>query len=296
MSVIIGRALPDVRDGLKPVHVRILYAMYDGGYRPDRGLLQVLAGRRRRHGQLPPARRQRDLRRAGPDGAALVDADAADRQPGQLRLAGQRPARGHAVHRMPPGPAGDGDAAGHQRGYRRLPGELRRPLVRARRAAEPVPQPADQRVRGDRGRHGHQDPAAQPARGRRRRRLVPGPLRRLRRGTAGRADGADQGPGLPDPRPDRGPARHQGRLPHRARLDHHAGRRRGRGRLPGPHLPGRQGTAVPGQPGQPGPEDRRAGQGRPDQRHRRRSRTRAAAAPASGWSSCSSGTRWPRSC
>src|ERR1700745_1867817 len=37
MSVIIGRALPDVRDGLKPVHTRILYAMFDGGYRPDRG-------------------------------------------------------------------------------------------------------------------------------------------------------------------------------------------------------------------------------------------------------------------
>jgi DNA gyrase subunit A len=37
MSVIVGRALPDVRDGLKPVHRRILYGMYDGGYRPDRG-------------------------------------------------------------------------------------------------------------------------------------------------------------------------------------------------------------------------------------------------------------------
>ena len=37
MSVIVGRALPDVRDGLKPVHIRILYAMYDGLYRPDRG-------------------------------------------------------------------------------------------------------------------------------------------------------------------------------------------------------------------------------------------------------------------
>jgi len=37
MSVIIGRALPDARDGLKPVHRRVLYAMYDGGYRPDRG-------------------------------------------------------------------------------------------------------------------------------------------------------------------------------------------------------------------------------------------------------------------
>jgi len=37
MSVIVGRALPDVRDGLKPVHRRVIYAMYDGGYRPDKG-------------------------------------------------------------------------------------------------------------------------------------------------------------------------------------------------------------------------------------------------------------------
>jgi DNA gyrase subunit A len=40
MSVIVGRALPDVRDGLKPVHTRILYAMYDGGFRPDRGFFK----------------------------------------------------------------------------------------------------------------------------------------------------------------------------------------------------------------------------------------------------------------
>src|ERR1700729_2306433 len=37
MSVIVGRALPDVRDGLKPVHTRVLWAMYDGGFRPERG-------------------------------------------------------------------------------------------------------------------------------------------------------------------------------------------------------------------------------------------------------------------
>ncbi len=36
MSVIVGRALPDVRDGLKPVHRRVIYGMYDGGYRPDK--------------------------------------------------------------------------------------------------------------------------------------------------------------------------------------------------------------------------------------------------------------------
>ena len=37
MSVIVGRALPEVRDGLKPVHRRVLYAMFDSGFRPDRG-------------------------------------------------------------------------------------------------------------------------------------------------------------------------------------------------------------------------------------------------------------------
>ena len=40
MSVIVGRALPEVRDGLKPVHRRILYAMYDSGDRPDRGYVK----------------------------------------------------------------------------------------------------------------------------------------------------------------------------------------------------------------------------------------------------------------
>ena len=40
MSVIVGRALPDVRDGLKPVHRRVLYAMFDGGYRPERGFFK----------------------------------------------------------------------------------------------------------------------------------------------------------------------------------------------------------------------------------------------------------------
>ncbi|MFJ6110766.1 DNA gyrase subunit A [Dietzia maris] len=40
MSVIVGRALPDVRDGLKPVHRRILYAMWDNGYRPERSYVK----------------------------------------------------------------------------------------------------------------------------------------------------------------------------------------------------------------------------------------------------------------
>ncbi|MEP6560374.1 MAG: DNA gyrase subunit A, partial [Nakamurella sp.] len=40
MSVIVSRALPDVRDGLKPVHRRVLYGMYDSGFRPDRSTVK----------------------------------------------------------------------------------------------------------------------------------------------------------------------------------------------------------------------------------------------------------------
>ena len=40
MSVIVGRALPDVRDGLKPVHRKILYGMYDSGFRPYRNFVK----------------------------------------------------------------------------------------------------------------------------------------------------------------------------------------------------------------------------------------------------------------
>lgn len=50
MSVIVDRALPDVRDGMKPVHRRVIYAMYDGGYRPRPRLLQVRPRGRRSDG------------------------------------------------------------------------------------------------------------------------------------------------------------------------------------------------------------------------------------------------------
>ena len=59
MSVIVGRALPDVRDGLKPVHRRILYRHERDGARAQPGLPQVGQDRRRDHGQLPSARRLR---------------------------------------------------------------------------------------------------------------------------------------------------------------------------------------------------------------------------------------------
>jgi DNA gyrase subunit A len=59
MSVIVGRALPDVRDGLKPVHRRVLYSMYDSGFRPDRGYVKCarvigdVMGNYHPHGDAP---------------------------------------------------------------------------------------------------------------------------------------------------------------------------------------------------------------------------------------------------
>ena len=64
MSVIVSRALPDARDGLKPVHRRILYAMHESGYTPDKKHVKSAAHRRRRDGSISPARRPVDLRRA----------------------------------------------------------------------------------------------------------------------------------------------------------------------------------------------------------------------------------------
>ena len=72
MSVIIGRALPDVRDGLKPVHRRILYGMQRDGPPVQQEVHQVRQGRRPRHGQLPSPRRLRHLRHHGPPRAALL--------------------------------------------------------------------------------------------------------------------------------------------------------------------------------------------------------------------------------
>jgi DNA gyrase subunit A len=56
MSVIVARALPDARDGLKPVHRRILYSMYESGYTPDKkhkksaGIVGDVMGRYHPHG------------------------------------------------------------------------------------------------------------------------------------------------------------------------------------------------------------------------------------------------------
>ena len=96
--------------------------------------------------------------------------------------------------------------------------------------------------------------------------------RRHPRGAPGRADRADQGPGLPHRRAHRGPPGHRAGLPHRPRLGHHArGRRDRRGRQGRTCLVDHR-AAVPGQPGQPRAEDRRARQRRQARRHRRHPR------------------------
>ena len=100
MSVIVGRALPDVRDGLKPVHRRVLYAMYEAGLQPNRAVPEVrdasvgdVMGNYHPHGDSAI---YDTLVRLGQDFAMrypLVDAA------GQLRLDRQRPARRDALHR-----------------------------------------------------------------------------------------------------------------------------------------------------------------------------------------------------
>ena len=74
MSVIVGRALPDVRDGLKPVHRRVLFAMNEMGLQPNRRYVKCARIVGDGDGQVPPARRLGDLRHARPHGAGLLAA------------------------------------------------------------------------------------------------------------------------------------------------------------------------------------------------------------------------------
>ena len=120
MSVIVGRALPDVRDGLKPVHRRVLFSMSENGLGPDAPAREVRRGRRRRDGQVPPARRPAiydTLVRMAQDFSMRYTAG---RRAGQLRLDRRRPRRGHALHRGAPHAPGDGDAARPRPGHGRL--------------------------------------------------------------------------------------------------------------------------------------------------------------------------------
>ena len=164
-SVIYSRALPDARDGLKPVQRRILYTMDDMGLRPDRGhvksarVVGEVMGRLHPHGD--GAIYDALVRMAQPWSMRLP----LGRRARQLRLA-RRPARRDALHRVPDGAGRGRDDRLDRRGHRRLQAQLRQPRDRAGRAAGGDPQPARQRRHRHRGRHGHQHRPAQPGRGR----------------------------------------------------------------------------------------------------------------------------------
>ena len=99
MSVIVGRALPDVRDGLKPVHRRILFGMNEMGlasnraYRKSAKIVGEIMGNYHPHGDSA------DIRYPRTDGARLQHALSPRRWPGQLRVDGRRFSGRHALHR-----------------------------------------------------------------------------------------------------------------------------------------------------------------------------------------------------
>ena len=265
MSVIVARALPDVRDGLKPVHRRILYSMFDNGQRPDRPhskcakVVGEVMGTYHPHGDsaiyeaLARMVQEFSLRhplidghgsfggRGPDDGAAAMRYTECRLAPLALELMADIDEE--TVDMVA---NYDGSAAG------------------ARRAARPVPQPARQRLAGHRRRHGDQHPAAQHGRGDRRRHPRAAPPR----GHARRAHGVREGPRLPDRGADPRAPGHPRRLPDRARLHQDARRRRDRR---GPHRrPHRRlRAAVPDLGRGDRAEDHRAGPGRRPRRHQR---------------------------
>ena len=163
MSVIVGRALPDVRDGLKPVHRRVLYAMDDLGLQPNRAyrkcafIVGEVMGKYHPHGDSAIydtlARMAQDFSLRYP----LVDGQGNfgsidDDPPAAMRYTEARLAR-----------LDDRDAPRHRGGDRRLRPQLRRVPAGAAGAPGALPEPPGQRRRRDRRRDGDQHPAAQPA-------------------------------------------------------------------------------------------------------------------------------------
>ena len=211
MSVIISRALPDVRDGLKPVHRRILWDMETQGFRPDRPFVKCARVTGDTMAKYHPHGELGHLRRPGAHGPALLAAPPAHRLPRQLRLARLRRRR-RALHRVPAVARWPcACSTGIDENTVDFIAELRRHHPGAGRAAGPLPEPAGQRQPGHRRGHGHQHPAPQPGRGHRRHRPPHRPPRRHPR----RPDAVRQGPRLPHRRPHPRPGRDHGRLPHR---------------------------------------------------------------------------------
>ena len=200
MSVIVGRALPDVRDGLKPVHRRVLYAMHDLGLQPNRAyrkcafIVGEVMGKYHPHGDsaiyetLVRMAQEFSLRYPLVDGqgnfGSIDDDPPAAMRYTEARLGALATEMLRDI---------DADTVDFGPNYDE---STREPAA----AAGAVPEPAGQRRRRDRGRDGDQHPAAQPARGDRRR-------QRLHRRPRDRHEGPDearQGPRLPRRRHDHG--------------------------------------------------------------------------------------------
>ena len=243
-SVIYSRALPDARDGLKPVQRRILYAMSEMGLRPDRAHVKSsrvvgdVMGKYHPHGD-----------------AAIYDALVRMAQPFSLRLPlvdghgnfgslDDGPAAPRYTEARPAA-AAPADDDRPRRGDRRLRPDLRRRPRPARGAALGAAQPAGQRRQRHRGRHGHQHGAAQPGRGHR---CGPAPDRAPGRDPR-RPDAVRARPGPADRRPDRRPRRDPRGLRDRARHVPDPGHRPGSSRS----RPGARASSSPSCPTRSGP-------------------------------------------
>ena len=168
MSVIVSRALPDARDGLKPVHRRILYAMHESGYTPDKKhvkssrIVGDVMGQYHPHGDqsiydaLVRMAQDFALRCCSWTGRAISAPSTAIR-----RRPCVTPKSRLTRAAMPL-------ARRHRQGHGRFQSELRRVEIRARRASGAVPESARQWRRRHCRRHGDQYAAAQSRRGHRR--------------------------------------------------------------------------------------------------------------------------------
>ena len=194
MSVIVGRALPDVRDGLKPVHRRVLWGMHDAGMQPNRpykksaSIVGEVMGRYHPHGDSPIY--DSLVRMAQPFSLRnpLVDGQGNfgsidDDPPAAMRYTECRLTR-LATEMLRDI---DMDTVDFGPNYDE---SRREPAV----APVAVPEPARQRLDRDRRRHGDEHPAAQPRRDDRRGR----PADRQARGERRGPDEAPQGARLPD--------------------------------------------------------------------------------------------------
>jgi len=140
MSVIVGRALPDVRDGLKPVHRRVIYSMYDGGYRPDKAFSKcsrVVGDVMGKSTLTATPQFMTPLCVSSSHGACAIRWPPA-RETLEAPAMMVPPLPRYTETKM--GQPCHGDGSGHRRRHGRLPRQLRRKNPRTEHSSEPFPQ------------------------------------------------------------------------------------------------------------------------------------------------------------